>query len=770
MYTGFLFCQRILISFLALASVCSTVCAEPADPNDPALLTLERIITDKEFKTADFGPARWLEDGSGYTTIEETGADEDAKDIIKHKPASGEREVLVSAARLIPPDGNEPLGIDDYTWSDDGTKLLIFTNTKRVWRRNTRGDYWVLDLDTDALTKLGGDAEESRLMFAKFSPDGRQVAYVYKNNIYVQSLRSLKIRQLTRDGSDIIVNGTSDWVYEEEFGLRDGFRFSPDGRFISFWHFDTSDVQEFRLINYTDSLYPKITSYQYPKVGQVNSACYVGVVGVKGGRPLLFKSPGDPRNSYIPRMQWMPDSSGIIIQHLNRLQNTVRLMFGAVKRGGLLGALRLQPFRTIFTDQDDAWLDLKGDIQWVDEGERFLWLSDRDGWRHIWLVSMDNDQRSLLTSGKYDVINIQGIAKDEGYVYFSASPDNPTQRYLYRVPLAGEGELECVTPVLSPGTHSYQMAKDSQWAIHTYSSFTTPPVIDLVSLPGHRSMRVLQDNQELQDKVQALKTTPTEFFHVDIGQGTLLDGWCVKPPDFDPGQKYPLLFYVYGEPAGQTVLDRWGGRNSLWHRMLAQQGAIVISVDNRGTPAPRGRDWRKSVYRQIGILASADQAAAARAIIKSRPYVDPNRIGIWGWSGGGSMTLNALFRYPELYKTGVAIAFIANQRYYDTIYQERYMGLPDDNEEGFTQGSPITFAHQLQGKLMIIYGTGDDNCHFQNCQALINELVKHNKSFSMMTYPNRTHSIKEGEGTTLHLYTTMTRYLMDNLTGRVSSR
>lgn len=763
MHSVFSSCQQILITVLVLASLVSPAWAESEDPNDPAILTLKRIITDKDFQTASFGPARWLEDGSGYTTLEETEAYEDAKDIIKYDPASGQREVLVSAARLVPPDQNEPLSIDDYTWSEDGTKLLIFTNTKRVWRRNTRGDYWVLDLDTDALFKLGGAADESRLMFAKFSPDGERVGYVYKNNVYVQSLRTQKIRQLTRDGSDAIVNGTSDWVYEEEFGLRDGFRFSPNGRFIAFWHFDTRGVEEFKLINYTDSLYPKITSFQYPKVGQVNSACYVGVVRVKGGKPRLFKSPDDPRNSYIPRLQWMPDSSGVLIQHLNRLQNTNQIMFGAVTRDGLLGGLHLLPFRTVFTDRDDAWIDLKGDLEWIEAGRRFLWLSDRDGWRHIWMASIDDNSPGLLTPGPYDVIRIQTVAKAEGYVYFTASPENPTQRYLFRISLDGEGELERVSPVLAPGTHGYQMSQDGRWAIHTYSSFTAPPVIDLVSLPDHRSVRVLQANQELQDKVRALTPTPTEFFRVDIGQGVLLDGWCIKPPDFTPSRTYPLLFYVYGEPAGQTVLDRWGGRNALWHRMLAQQGAVVISIDNRGTPAPRGRGWRKRVYRQIGILASADQAAAARAIIKDRPYVDPNRVGIWGWSGGGSMTLNALFRYPDLYQTGVAIAFIANQRYYDTIYQERYMGLPDDNEEGFTQGSPITFAHQLEGKLMIIYGTGDDNCHFQNCQALINELVKHNKPFSMMTYPNRTHSIKEGEGTTLHLYTTMTRYLMENL-------
>jgi dipeptidyl-peptidase-4 len=284
-----------------------------------------------------------------------------------------------------------------------------------------------------------------------------------------------------------------------------------------------------------------------------------------------------------------------------------------------------------------------------------------------------------------------------------------------------------------------------------------------VQLPGHTAVRVLEDNSELCEKIAALNKRPIEFFRMDIGDGVLLDGWCVKPPDFDPQKQYPLFFFVYGEPAGQTVLDRWGGEKYLWHLMLAQQGYLVVSVDNRGTPAPRGRAWRKCIYRQVGILASADQAAATRAIIESWPYVDPARIGIWGWSGGGSMSLNAIFRYPDLYHTAMAVAFISNQRFYDTIYQERYMGLPDDNEEGYKNGSPITFAHQLEGNLLIVHGTGDDNCHYQSCEALINELIEHGKHFSMMAYPNRSHSIKEGENTRRHLYELLTRYLKENL-------
>ena len=374
------------------------------------------------------------------------------------------------------------------------------------------------------------------------------------------------------------------------------------------------------------------------------------------------------------------------------------------------------------------------------------------------------------------MISVQSIDEKDGSVYYIASPDNPTQRYLYRSALDGSGKVERVTPISQNGSHKYQISPDSKWAFHTYSSFDTPPVIELVRLPEHKTIRTLADNSELWEKLSKLKKHPTEFFRIDIGAprfhggklapataGVLLDGWCMKPPDFDSEKQYPLFFYVYGEPAGQTVMDRWGEEKYLWHLMLAQRGYLVMSVDNRGTPAPRGRAWRKCIYRRIGILASADQAAATRAIIKSRPYIDPARIGIWGWSGGGSMSLNAIFRYPDLYHTAMAIAFISNQRFYDTIYQERYMSLPDDNEEGYKNGSPITYAHQLKGNLLIVHGTGDDNCHYQNCQALVNELIKHNKHFTMMSYPNRTHSIKEGENTRRHLYELLTRFLNENL-------
>ncbi|NQV36145.1 MAG: S9 family peptidase, partial [Phycisphaeraceae bacterium] len=640
-------------------------------------------------------------------------------------------------------------------------KLLIFTNTRKVWRHHTRGDYWVLDRESGDLCQLGPNkAEPAHLMFAKFSPDARYAAYVYKRNIYVQNLATLKVRKITRTASDSIINGTSDWVYEEELRLRDAFRWSPDSRTIAYWQFDMSGVGNFEIINYTDSLYPTLTSLPYPKVGQTNSACRVGVVRASGGRTHWIKIPGDSRNNYIHAMEWLDDSTDLVIQQLNRLQNTQHVYSCTLKKGRF-GAFKITSPKVLFTDTDDTWVDADTRPLWIEKHKAFLWLSERDGWAHLYRVERDSGEVTLLSPGDYDVIDVQHVDEDKGLIYVTASPDNPTQRFLYRIALAG-GPAQRVTPAGAAGSHTYQMSFDAHWAVHRMSSWDQVPRTHLIRLPDHDRVRILEDNAELQATVDTLLPSETLFFDIPIQDNINLPAWMITPPNFDPTKKYPLLFHVYGEPAAQTVRDRWMGNNGLWHRMLAQQGYIVANIDNRGTPAPLGREWRKCVYEKIGIIASEDQADATRWMLSHQPFIDPNRIAIWGWSGGGSMTLNALFRHPDLYDTGMAIAFISDQHYYDTIYQERYMGLPQDNKEGFKNGSPITFAHQLEGNLLLVYGTGDDNCHYQNCEVLVNKLVEHNKPFTLMAYPNRQHGIRKGKNTTLHLYELLTRYLKEH--------
>jgi dipeptidyl-peptidase 4 len=754
---------RLFTSTIALSlSVCAALPAQE-QAADSSLLTLDRIFNSEDFTPERLGPVRWLEDRAAYVKLEADSTTPGGRSLVRYDAATGRREVWVPASRLVVSGDSMPLPVEDYSLSRDGKRLLVFTNSKKVWRQNTRGDFYALDLSTWKLNKLGGpSAKPSTLMFAKFSPDGGRVAYVRENNLYVENLADNRITQLTRDGSRTIINGTFDWVYEEELNLRDGFRWSPDGQRIAYWQLDASGVRDFLLIDDTDSLYSFTIPVQYPKTGTTNSAARAGVVSAGGGPTVWFDVPGDPRNNYLARMDWAASSDGVVLQHLNRLQNTLEVMLGDARTGKV---------RTILTERDSAWVDVGDDLRWIDGGKSFTWISERDGWRHLYVAARDGSKTRLVTRGAFDLHNpfsafgepvIVGVDSAAGTIYYTASPENATQLYLYRSRMDGKGKPERVTPKNQPGYHLYRISKDGHWALHTYSSFGTPPVVDLVRLPSHQVVRTLVQNQRLRDVLAKLRRGPAGFVKVDVGKGLKLDGWIMKPAAFDSTKRYPVFYLVYGEPASQTALDRWSGEDYLWHLMLTQKGYIVATVDNRGTPAPRGRAFRKAIYRKIGVLNTADQAAAARTM-RSWSWVDTTRVGVWGWSGGGSMTLNLMFRYPELYQTGMAVAPMAELRLYDTIYQERYMGLPQENEQDYKEGSAITYAAKLRGNLLVVHGSGDDNVHFQATERLVNALVAANRPFSLMVYPNRTHCICEGNGTSLHLFSLLTRYLEQNL-------
>ena len=722
-------------------------------PDASALL--HRIFATNEFSARQrFGQVRWIEGGAAYTSLEPSEAVPEARDLVRYDPATGARRVMVSARQLIPPGASQPLELDDYGWSADGARLLLFTNTKRVWRQNTRGDYWVLDLKSASLRQLGGkDAPASSLMYAKFSPVGDRVAYVRQGELYVERLADGSISRLTTGADSLHVSGMSDWVYEEEFDLRDGFRWSPDGARIAFWNFDMTGVGTFRLINDTDSLYPVVTPIQYPKAGTTNSAVRAGVVSAAGGPVTWLALDGDARENYLPRMEWAGPAE-LVLQRMNRLQNTDRVMLADAGAGAV---------RTVLTERDSAWVDVVDDLTWLKGGAEFLWVTERDGWRHVYRVSRAGDRTELVTPGGFDVVSIAGVDEPGGWLYYIASPDNPTQRYLYRARLDGRGTPERLSPTAEPGTHSYQLSPDARWAIHTWSRFDRPPVVDLVRLPGHQVVRTFVDDTAQRAAVVRLTPRPAEFFRVPVSGGVTLDGWMIRPPGFDSTKSYPLLMYVYGEPAGQTVMDAWQGRTVLWHRMLAQQGYVVASVDTRGTPAPRGRAWRKVIYGAVGVIGSREQAEAVRQLTRSRPWLDSTRVAVWGWSGGGSSTLQAMFRYPDVYQVGMAVAPVPEQDLYDTIYQERYMGLPTTNADGYRRASPIGAAEGLRGRLLIVHGSGDDNVHFQGTERLVNRLIQLGKPFDFMDYPNRSHCICEGAGTTEHIYSLLTRYLTEHL-------
>jgi len=705
----------------------------------------------------------WENNGDTYTILEpEPGGK--GIDLVSYQTSTGDRTVEVSAAQLTPAGAKAPIQIWEYSWSPDGKKLLIFTNGKKVWREYTRGDYWIYDTtaaEGSRLLKLGGDAPESSLMFATFSPDGSHIAWVRANNIYTQDLDTQKITQLTSDGSDDIINGTSDWVNEEELFLRNCIRWSPDSKSIAYWQFDQSGVGEYTLINDTESEYPVTFKYKYPQPGTTNSAVRAGIVSVSGGPTRWIKLSGDPRQNYIAQMDWA-GNDGLVLQYLNRAQNRNQFTWANAQTGDT---------RVVAEDTDATWVDVLP-MDWVagpnsglpDSGIKdALFSSERDGWRHEYRLDIKTGQPRLITNFPGDVIEKSVVDEAGGWFYFLASPDDPIRQYLYRAKIDGSGAPQRISPTDQPGFHTYDIAPNGKFAVDRYSTADRPTRIRIVSLPDHKLIRSLVDNDEIAAKIQPYLSSPTEFVKVPVGNGVTLDGFIIKPPNFDPTKKYPVLTYVYGEPWSATVQDEWQRGFRAMFGLIAEEGYLVVSFDNSGTPSPKGRAWRKSIFGAIGVLSSAEQAAAIQNLAKQRPYIDTTRMAIWGTSGGGSNTLNMMFRYPAVYSTGIALAPVADESHYDSIYQERYMGLPAVNVKGYHDGSPINFADGLQGHLLIIHGSGDDNVHFQGTELLINKLVELGKPFDFMDYPNRTHGLSEGRGTSYHVFSTLTRYLEDHV-------
>lgn len=697
------------------------------------------------------GSVKWAKDGNSYYSAQ-------GGELVQFVLPQHTKTVLLIKEQLTP-QGQKPLTFRSFSFSEDDKKVLLFTNTKKVWRLNTRGDYWVYDRTANTLKQVGKDRPASSLMFAKFSPDASKVAYVSEYNLYVEDLASGAVTQLTTDGNRKLINGTFDWVYEEEFFCRDGFRWSPDSKQIAYWQIDAKNTKDYLMVNNTDSIYPFAVPVEYPSAGEAPSPFKVGVVNIATAQTKWMAIPTDPVwQSYVPRAEWAANSTELIIQHLNRKQNQSQLMLCNVQSGAA---------QTIYAEKDSAWIDILplwdndyiwGGWDWLNGGKEFVWASEKDGWRHLYRVSRDGKKETLITAGNYDVMEITCIDEKGGYVYFMASPDNATQKYLYRTKLDGKGKAERVSPASQQGTHDYDVSPNAKFAQHVFSNYYTSYTTELISLADHKGVN--GENKVADAVAKADKSkAKVEFFKVKTSEGVEMDAWMVRPENFDEKKKYPVVFYVYTEPWGQNVKDQYGVENNfLYQGSMAKDGYIYISIDNRGTPVPKGRNWRKIVYRKIGLVNIKDQALAAAEILKW-PFVDTSRVAVWGWSGGGSATLNLMFQFPEIYKTGISVAAVGNQLTYDNIYQERYMGLPQENREDFVKGSPITYAKNLRGNLLYIHGTGDDNVHYNNAEMLINELVKYNRQFQLMSYPNRTHSISEGPGTYQHLSTLYTNYL-----------
>ena len=713
------------------------VLAVPAAAQETAL-TVDRIFASPEFRSAPMPSVHWLADGLSF--VDTRPANGGGTDIVRVDVATGAVSVMVDAAMLAV--GGARLDVDGIELSADERRAVISTDVAHIWRRSYRATYYVLDFATKALTPVS--TAHTLQMLAKLSPDGRMVAFVADSDLFVTDLATGAERRLTSDASAEVINGTTDWVNEEEFEFWDGYRWSPDSKRIAFWRFDQHRVPTFTLWN-QNTLYPTASPIRYPKAGEPNAVVTIGVVDVASGKRRWVDLGGDS-TQYVPRMEWLGADS-LVIQRLPRRQNRVDVLLASATTGKT---------RTLLTDRDSAYVDVMAQPVWIEGGRRFLWVSDRSGWRQLYLYGRDGKLVRQLTKNGVDVLDVAGVDEARGDVYVNVAGPGPTQRQLFRWSLDGRRSARVTT---APGTHSVSIGPGARFMVDEHTAASRPARATVVDLRTLAERRVLADNDALEKKVGALGLRPLEFIKVPMPDGTLLDGWRIAPAGFDSTKKYPVLLYVYGGPAAPTVNDSWGGTRYLWHQLLAQHGYVVVSVDNRGA-AWRGRDFRKVTQLHLGRHESRDQIDAARWLARQR-WVDGARIGIWGWSYGGYMSSLSAFTGGSVFKAAIAVAPVTDWRLYDTIYTERYMWLPQENAAGYAEGAPLTHVDGLTANFLLVHGLTDDNVHAQNSIQLITRLIAARKPFELMFYPTGAHGISASN--TPHLYDLLTRFVLEKL-------
>jgi len=710
-------------------------------------ISLEDVFKNRKFSSRGAPGMRSMKDGIHYTQVKN-----DSLNVYEYETGKYVKTIL-TAKQLVVQGDSVPLPLGSYEFSKDENRLMFSKDDETLFRHSSKANYFILDLASMKIIPLY-NKDKQRL--ATFSPDASRVAFVVDNNIFIRDIElslagsgkpdEKAIRQVTTDGKiNAIINGATDWVYEEEFGFSKALAWSPDGSRLAYYRFDESRVKEYQLTFYGD-LYPEQSKYKYPKAGEDNSLVSIYVYNVRNNKSITVDI-GKETDIYIPRIKWTNDPSTLAFYRLNRHQSFLELLLADASNGKT---------KTIYTEENKCYIDITDHWTFLKNGKEFIISSERNGFTHLYLYSMNGKMIRQITDGKWDVAIVFGLDEVKRLVYYTAGYSSPMNREVFSVSLDGGNPVQLST---KEGSNSPDFSSTFAYYINRWSDINTPPVVTVNNSEG-KELRLLQDNAKLKEVIKDYNFAKAEFLTIKTENDVMLNAWMLKPPDFDSLKKYPVLFTLYGGPGSQTVMNSWGSASS-WNQLFAQKGIIMVSVDNRGTGA-RGEEFKKCTYLQLGKYETIDQIEAAK-YMGGLPYVDKDRIGIWGWSFGGYMVLSCVTKGADYFKTGVAVAPVTNWKYYDNIYTERYMRTPKENNSGYEDNSPVNFADKFKGKLLIIHGTADDNVHTQNSYDMITALVAANKQFDMQLYPNCNHYINSGKNTSFHLYQRMTEYILKNL-------
>ncbi|MBI2281438.1 MAG: DPP IV N-terminal domain-containing protein [Bacteroidetes bacterium] len=699
-------------------------------------VTIDNIWATYSFYAKRIGGIRSLNDGIFYTSLERTKS---GSDLVKYSYKDEKyRDVILKNEELK--FGDKPISLDDYEFNNTETKLLIASDDESIYRHSSKADYFIYDISTKQINKL---SEGEKQMYATFSPNSTEVAFVKENNLYYKELNSNNEIQITTDGKKgSIINGASDWVYEEELVLVSAFDWSPDGTKIAYYKFDESKVKEWHMELYND-LYPEQVKFKYPKAGEENSKVEIYVYDLQTKTNQKLNVPIS--YEYISRINWSNDSKNVAIQTFNRLQNYLAVHLINVDNNQA---------QLIYEEKDERYVEIPTTI-FLATKNQFIITSEKDGYNHVYLYDLSGKLINQVTKGLWEVNEIYGVDEKTGTMYYQSTEESPITRNIYSIKLNGKDKKKLNT---KNGVNNAEFSSTFNYFINTWSNAKTPYLTTINDNKG-KEVRLLEDNQPIVKRMAEYSITNKEFFKVKIN-GQELNAWSIKPVDFDSTKKYPLFMFVYGGDGNQTVMDEYDSFNDFWYQHLASKGYIVISVDNRGTEG-RGAEFRKSIYKQLGKYETEDQIEVAK-YFSTLPYIDGSRIGIFGWSFGGYLSTSCLLKGADVFKTAIAVAPVTNWRYYDNIYTERYMQTPQENAQGYDDNSPINHVEKLKGNYLLIHGMADDNVHYQNTAEMINALIKANKQFTQFSYPNKNHGISGGN-TRLHLYNLMTNFIINNL-------